>query len=42
MGIALCGGLDEREYFDPYYYFPYFEGSGNKHNMQKLPLERKI
>lgn len=41
MGIALCGGLDEREYFDPYYYFPYFEGSGIS-TYAEIAVERKI
>ncbi len=41
MGIALCGGLDEREYFDPSYYFPYFEGSGIS-TYAEIAVERKI
>ena len=41
MGIALCGGLDDREYFDPYYYFPYFEGSGIS-TYADIAVERKI
>lgn len=28
IGITLCGELDEKERFEPEYYFPYFEGSG--------------
>lgn len=40
-GISLCGGLDENEMFDPYYYFPYFEGSGIS-TYSEIAVERKI
>lgn len=41
IGIAMCGELDEQEFFDPAYYFPYFEGSGVT-TYADIAVERKI
>lgn len=41
MGITVCGEMDEKENFDPAYYFPYYEGSGIT-TYAEIAIERKI
>ena len=41
MGITVCGEMDEKENFDPVYYFPYYEGSGIT-TYAEIAIERKI
>lgn len=41
MGISLCGELNEKDVFEPAYYFPYFQGSGIS-TYSEIAVERKI
>ncbi len=41
IGIALCGEIDEKDVFEPSYYFPYFQGSGIS-TFADIAVERKI
>lgn len=40
-GITLCGELDEKDVFEPVYYFPYFRGRGIT-SYADITVERKI
>lgn len=41
IGISVCGDMDEAEYFERQYYYPYFKGSGIS-SCAEVTIERRM